>query len=69
MHSVRAIFQFMGGSTSKDGPSAGGAIALALASLLLGQPIRREVAMVAVGFIAMVDAVESGVFFSMRCCN
>ena len=27
---------FMGASTKKDGPSAGGAIALALASLLLG---------------------------------
>jgi hypothetical protein len=58
-----------GGSTPKDGPSAGGGIALALASLLLGQLIRREVAMMAVGFIAMVDAVASGVIFSMRCCN
>lgn len=38
-------FHFMGGSTPKDGPSAGGAIALALASLLLRQPIRRDVAM------------------------
>ncbi len=36
---------FMGGSTRKDGPSAGGAIALALASLLSGRRIRRDVAM------------------------
>jgi len=36
---------FMGGSTPKDGPSAGGAIALALASALTGRRIRRDVAM------------------------
>jgi len=36
---------FMGASTRKDGPSAGGAIALALASLLTGKPVRRDVAM------------------------
>jgi len=36
---------FMGGSTRKDGPSAGGSIALALASLLSGRKIRRDVAM------------------------
>jgi len=36
---------FMGSSTPKDGPSAGGAIALALASVLSGRPIRRDVAM------------------------
>ncbi len=36
---------FMGGSTPKDGPSAGGAIALALASVLSGSEIRRDVAM------------------------
>ncbi len=36
---------FMGGSTPKDGPSAGGAIALALASVLSGKKIRRDVAM------------------------
>ena len=36
---------FMGGSTQKDGPSAGGPIALALASVLSGHPIRRDVAM------------------------
>ncbi len=36
---------FMGGSTRKDGPSAGGAIALALASLFAGRIIRRDVAM------------------------
>lgn len=36
---------FMGASTKKDGPSAGGAIALALASLLTQKPIRRDVAM------------------------
>ncbi len=36
---------FMGGSTPKDGPSAGGAIALALASVLTGRKIRRDVAM------------------------
>jgi ATP-dependent Lon protease len=35
----------MGGSTRKDGPSAGGAIALALASALSGRTIRRDVAM------------------------
>ncbi|NTW36195.1 MAG: AAA family ATPase, partial [Syntrophobacteraceae bacterium] len=36
---------FMGGSTRKDGPSAGGAIALALASLFAGRIVRRDVAM------------------------
>jgi ATP-dependent Lon protease len=36
---------FMGGSTRKDGPSAGGAIALTLASLLSGHKLRRDVAM------------------------
>ncbi|GKT08755.1 S16 family serine protease [Desulforhabdus sp. TSK] len=36
---------FMGASTSKDGPSAGGAIALALASQILDRKIRRDVAM------------------------
>jgi endopeptidase La len=36
---------FMGGSTQKDGPSAGGAIALALASALSGLTLRRDVAM------------------------
>jgi hypothetical protein len=36
---------FMGASTPKDGPSAGGAIGLALTSVLTGQPIRRDVAM------------------------
>jgi ATP-dependent Lon protease len=36
---------FMGASTPKDGPSAGGAIALALASALSEQLIRRDVAM------------------------
>ncbi len=36
---------FMGASTQKDGPSAGGAIALALASVLSGRAIRRDVAM------------------------
>jgi ATP-dependent Lon protease len=35
---------FMGGSTPKDGPSAGLAIALALASLFSGRPLRRDVA-------------------------
>jgi len=36
---------FMGASTPKDGPSAGIAIALALASVLSGSRIRRDVAM------------------------
>ncbi len=36
---------FMGGSTRKDGPSAGGAIGLALASLLSERRLRRDVAM------------------------
>ncbi|MFZ2448074.1 MAG: S16 family serine protease [Syntrophobacteraceae bacterium] len=36
---------FMGGSTKKDGPSSGGAIALALASLFKDQKVRRDVAM------------------------
>ena len=35
---------FMGGSTRKDGPSAGAAIGLAVASLLTGQAVRRDVA-------------------------
>jgi len=34
----------MGASSRKDGPSAGSAIALALASLLSGRPVRRDVA-------------------------
>ncbi len=36
---------FMGASTRKDGPSAGGAIALALASLGSAKKVRRDVAM------------------------
>lgn len=36
---------FMGGSTKKDGPSAGAAIALALASLFRDRKIRRDVSM------------------------
>ncbi|MBF0495996.1 MAG: AAA family ATPase [Deltaproteobacteria bacterium] len=36
---------FMGASSRKDGPSAGGAIALALASVLSGRAVRRDVAM------------------------
>ena len=36
---------FMGASTQKDGPSAGGAIALALASALSRRRVRRDVAM------------------------
>ncbi|MHC1742178.1 MAG: S16 family serine protease [Syntrophobacteraceae bacterium] len=36
---------FMGASTRKDGPSAGGAIALALASLASAKRIRRDIAM------------------------
>jgi ATP-dependent Lon protease len=36
---------FLGGSTRKDGPSAGGAIGIALASLLSGRKLRRDVAM------------------------
>jgi endopeptidase La len=35
----------MGGSTRKDGPSAGGAIALALASVFSNRALRRDVAM------------------------
>ena len=36
---------FMGASTPKDGPSAGGGIGLALTSVLTDRPIRRDVAM------------------------
>ncbi len=36
---------FMHGATPKDGPSAGSAIAIALASVLTGMPVRRDVAM------------------------
>jgi len=36
---------FMGAATKKDGPSSGGAIALALASLFTNRKIRRDVAM------------------------
>lgn len=36
---------FMGASTPKDGPSAGGAIGLALTSVLTDRPIRRDVVM------------------------
>ncbi len=42
---VPTHLHFMGASTPKDGPSAGGAIALALASALSNRPIRRDVAM------------------------
>jgi len=41
---VPVHLHFLGGSTRKDGPSAGAAIALALASLLSGSPLRRDVA-------------------------
>jgi len=34
----------MGGSTPKDGPSAGGAVALTIASLLSNRPVRRDLA-------------------------
>ncbi len=37
-------FHFMGAATPKDGPSAGSAIGLALASLLSKRPIRRDIA-------------------------
>jgi len=40
---VPVHLHFMGASTQKDGPSAGSAIALALASALTGCPIRRDV--------------------------
>jgi ATP-dependent Lon protease len=43
--SMPVHLHFMGGSTKKDGPSAGGAIALALASLFGNRKIRRDVAM------------------------
>lgn len=43
--SIPVHLHFMGGSTKKDGPSAGSAIALALASLYTERPIRRDVAM------------------------
>ncbi len=53
---------FMGGSTRKDGPSAGGAIALALASLLSHREVRRDVAMTGEidthGRITAVGALE-----------
>ncbi len=42
--SVPVHLHFMGGSTKKDGPSAGAAIALALASLFSGRKVRRDVA-------------------------
>lgn len=52
---------FMGGSTKKDGPSAGGSIALALTSLLTGRRVRRDVAMTGEidtkGRISMVGAL------------
>jgi endopeptidase La len=44
---VAIHLHFMGGSTPKDGPSAGGAIALALASVLAGKHVRRDVAVTA----------------------
>jgi endopeptidase La len=45
-HAEKSVhLHFMGGSTRKDGPSAGGAIALALASLLSGRSVRKDVAM------------------------
>jgi ATP-dependent Lon protease len=42
--SMPVHLHFMGGSTKKDGPSAGAAIALALASLFAKRKIRRDVA-------------------------
>lgn len=45
MMSMPVHLHFMGGSTKKDGPSAGGAIALALASIFGKRKIRRDVAM------------------------
>jgi ATP-dependent Lon protease len=42
--SIPVHLHFMGGSTKKDGPSAGAAIALALASLFSMRKIRRDVA-------------------------
>ncbi|MGA2400682.1 MAG: S16 family serine protease [Syntrophobacteraceae bacterium] len=42
--SMPVHLHFMGGSTKKDGPSAGAAIALALASLFGGRKIRRDAA-------------------------
>ncbi|MDR3567277.1 MAG: AAA family ATPase [Syntrophobacteraceae bacterium] len=42
--SIPVHLHFMGGSTKKDGPSAGAAIALALASLFSLRKIRRDVA-------------------------
>jgi ATP-dependent Lon protease len=44
MMSTPVHLHFMGGSTKKDGPSAGAAIALALASLFGDRKIRRDVA-------------------------
>ncbi len=41
---VPVHLHFLGASTKKDGPSAGAAIALALASLLSGTTLRRDVA-------------------------
>jgi ATP-dependent Lon protease len=41
---VPVHLHFLGGSTRKDGPSAGAAIALALASLLANTTLRRDVA-------------------------
>ncbi len=43
--SIPVHLHFMGGSTKKDGPSAGGSIALALASLFGNRKVRRDVAM------------------------
>lgn len=43
--SIPVHLHFMGGSTKKDGPSAGGTIALALASLFTERKVRRDVAM------------------------
>ena len=42
--SIPVHLHFMGGSTKKDGPSAGAPIALALASLFGERKIRRDVA-------------------------
>jgi ATP-dependent Lon protease len=42
--SMPVHLHFMGGSTKKDGPSAGAAIALAVASLFANRQVRRDVA-------------------------
>jgi ATP-dependent Lon protease len=45
MKNMMYIFMFQKGATPKDGPSAGGAMAISLISIFTGIPVRADTAM------------------------